>query len=102
MQSFLKCWCSTKTEYASESQQNKNRSGCCTCLLKSSDGEWTASRHLKIGSVSHILSQGLKASAEGDLRMRAAASLDMAGTSNRIDRYDGFWTIQQRLVNTTR
>jgi hypothetical protein len=34
--------------------------------------------------------------------MRAAASLDMAGTSNRIDRYDGFWTIQQRLVNTTR
>jgi hypothetical protein len=33
--------------------------------------------------------------------MRAAASLDMAGTSNRVDRYDGFWTIRQRQVNTS-
>ena len=33
--------------------------------------------------------------------MRATASLDVAGTSNRVDRYDGFWTIRQRLINTS-
>ena len=62
--------------------------------------EFTAARNLQITSAGHISAQGLSASAGGDLRMQAAAALDMAGTSNRVDRFDGFWTIKQRLVNT--
>jgi filamentous hemagglutinin len=62
--------------------------------------EFTAARDLQITSAGHISAQGLSARAAGDLRMQAAAALDLAGTSNRVDRFDGFWTIKQRLVNT--
>jgi len=80
-------------------ENTPNQGGYANRYMQSAD--LNAGRHLQITSAGHILSQGLKASAGGDLRMQAAASLDVAGTSNRIDRYDGFWTIQQRLVNTS-
>jgi filamentous hemagglutinin len=80
-------------------ENTPNQGGYANRYMQGAD--LNAGRHLQITSAGHILSQGLKANAGGDLRMRAAASLDMAGTSNRIDRYDGFWTIQQRQVNTS-
>jgi filamentous hemagglutinin len=80
-------------------ENTPNQGGYANRYMQGAD--LNASRHLQITSAGHILSQGLKASAGGDLSMRAAASLDMAGTSNRIDRYDGFWTIRQRQVNTS-
>jgi filamentous hemagglutinin len=80
-------------------QNTVNQGGYSNRYVQGAD--LNAGRHLQITSAGHILSQGLRASAGGDLRMQAAASLDVAGTSNRIDRYDGFWTIQQRLANTS-
>ena len=80
-------------------ENTPNQGGYANRYMQGAD--LNAGRDLQITSSGHIISQGLKASAGGDLRMRAAASLDMAGTSNRIDRYDGFWTIRQRQVNTS-
>ena len=62
--------------------------------------QFSAGRNLQILSSANITAQGLKASAGADLRMQAAASLQLTGTSNRTTSYDGFWTTNQRLVNT--
>ena len=62
--------------------------------------QFNAGRNLQILSSGHITGQGLKASAGADLRVQAAASLQLTGTSNRTTSYDGFWTTNQRLVNT--
>ena len=62
--------------------------------------QFSAGRNLQILSAGDITAQGLKASAGADLRMQAAASLQLTGTSNRTTSYDGFWTTDQRLVNT--
>jgi filamentous hemagglutinin family protein len=62
--------------------------------------QFSAGRNLQIVSAGDITAQGLKASAGADLRMQAAANLQLTGTSNRSTRYDGFWTTNQRLVNT--
>ncbi len=63
--------------------------------------DFNAARNLQIVSAASISSQGLRASAGSDLRIQAAASLDMAGTSSRSTSHDGFWTTNQRLVNTS-
>jgi filamentous hemagglutinin len=62
--------------------------------------QFSAGRNLQILSAGDITAQGLKASAGADLRMQAAASLQLTGTSNRTTSYDGFWTTDHRLVNT--
>ena len=61
--------------------------------------QFSAGRNLQILSSGNITAQGLNASAGADLRMQAAASLQLTGTSNRTTSYDGFWTTNQRLVN---
>jgi filamentous hemagglutinin len=62
--------------------------------------QFNAGRNLEILSSRDITAQGLNASAGGDLRMQATASLQLTGTSNRTTSYDGFWTTDHRLVNT--
>ncbi|WP_350297136.1 filamentous hemagglutinin N-terminal domain-containing protein, partial [Limnohabitans sp. Rim8] len=62
--------------------------------------QFSAGRNLQILSSGNITAQGLNATAGADLRMQAAASLQLTGTSNRTTSYDGFWTTNQRLVNT--
>ena len=64
--------------------------------------EISAGRNLQIFSSGDITAQGVKANAGADLRMQAAASLQLTGTSNRTTNYDGFWTTNQRQVNSGR